>query len=319
MNMRVSTSQIYRSGTNGIQDLQSSLYTLQNQVSTNRRIVTPQDDPVGAAQALVVSQSQSVNELYLKNQAAADTKLSALDSNLKGIYSELSSIYEQGIAAGNGGYGDAQRAAVASELQSRLANLVTLANSQDGTGRYVFSGVQSTTPPFSPSGNTAPYSMANPYMSYNGDDGVQVLQVSASQYLATNEPGSNVFYTRVTDSSGVESKRGVFDSIQNMINFLKTPGVSASNPTYTQSLSEIQSTMDNVASVQASVGGRQSSLDGLTNMSADRKLQYQQQLSNLQDLDLAKALSDVKQQTIQLEAAQSTFSAMSKLTLFSYI
>lgn len=319
MNMRVSTAQIYRSGTNGIQDLQSSLYTLQNQVSANRRIVTPQDDPVGAAQALVISQSQSVNELYLKNQASANTKLSALDSNLKGIYSELSSIYEQGIAAGNGGYGDAQRAAVASELQSRLANLVTLANSQDGTGRYVFSGVQSTTPPFSPSGNTAPYSMANPYMSYNGDDGVQVLQVSASQYLATNEPGSNVFYTRVTDSSGVESKRGVFDSIQNMIDFLKTPGVSASNPTYTQSLSEIQSTMDNVSSVQASVGGRGASLDGLTNMSSDRKLQYKEQLSNLEDLDLAKALSDVKQQTIQLEAAQSTFSAMSKLTLFSYI
>jgi flagellar hook-associated protein 3 FlgL len=319
MNMRVSTAQIYRTGTTGIQDLQSSLYTLQNQVSTNRRIVTPADDPVGAAQALVVSQSLSVNELYLKNQASADTKLSALDSSLKGVYAELSNIYEQSVAAGNGSYGDSQRGAVASELQSRLANLVTLANSQDGTGRYIYSGVQSTTAPFSQSGNTSPYSIANPYMSYNGDDGAQLLQVSASQYLATNEPGSNVFYTRVTDSSGVESKRGVFDSIQNMINFLKTPGVSASNPTYTQSLSEIQSAMDNVSMVQASVGARQSSLDGLTNTSSDRKLQYKEQLSNLQDLDLAKAISDVKQQTVQLEAAQSTFSATAKLTLFTYI
>jgi flagellar hook-associated protein 3 FlgL len=319
MNMRVSTSQIYRTGTNGIQDLQSSLYTLQNQVSTGRKMVTPADDPVGAAQALVVTQSKSVNELYLKNQASADTKLSALDTTLKGVNDELANIYEKGIAAGNGSYGDAQRAAIASELQSRLANLVTLANSQDGTGRYIFSGVQSTTTPFSPSGNTSPYSMANPYMSYNGDDGAQVVQVSASQYLATNEPGSNVFYTRVTDSSGVESKRGVFDSIQNLINFLKTPGVSASNPTYSQSLSEIQSAMDNVSSVQASVGARQSSLDGLKNMSEDRKLQYKEQLSNLQDLDYAKALSDVTQQKVQLEAAQSTFSATAKLTLFNYI
>lgn len=82
MSLRISTAQLYSAGVGGIQQLQSSLYTLQNQIDTGRRIVTPKDDPVGAAQALVVTQSKSVNELYIKNQASADTKLSALDSTL---------------------------------------------------------------------------------------------------------------------------------------------------------------------------------------------------------------------------------------------
>lgn len=319
MSMRVSTSQIYRNGVSGIQDLQNSIYTLQNQISTGRKIVTPEDDPVGAAQVLVVSQSQSVNESYIKNQGTASTKLAALDTTLQSVNDELANIYDKAIAAGNGSYGDSQRAAVASELQSRLSNLLTLANSQDGTGRYIFGGVQSSAEPFTKSGNTSPFSLANTSVNYNGDDGAQVLQVSASQYLATNEPGSNVFYTRMTDASGNETKNSIFDTVQNLVNFLNTPGVSASNPTYKESLSQIQASMDNISTVQASVGARGSSLDGLTNMSEDRRLQYKEQLSNLQDLDYAKALSDQTQQKVQLEAAQSTFAATAKLTLFSYI
>ena len=50
MSMRISTQQLYSGGVSGIQRLQSSLYTLQNQIDTGRKIVTPKDDPVGSAQ-----------------------------------------------------------------------------------------------------------------------------------------------------------------------------------------------------------------------------------------------------------------------------
>jgi flagellar hook-associated protein 3 FlgL len=318
MSMRVSTAQIYSGGTSGIQRLQSDLYTLQNQVDTGRRIVTPKDDPVGSAQALVVTQSRSVNALYIKNQETADTKLSSLDATLGGVNDELQNIYDKAIAAGNGSYSDADRAAVAAELQSRLGNLVGLANSQDGTGRYVFSGFQSTTKPFATSGNTTPYSLTNPSVSYSGDDGTQTLQVGASSFVETNAAGSDVFM-RIKDANGNVTGRSVFDAVQNLVDFLKTPGASASSTTYTQSLSDINAAMDNVSRVRTKVGANLSSLDSLANVSADRKLQYDQQLSNLEDLDYAKALTDVSQKKIQLEAAQATFSTTAKLSLFNYI
>lgn len=323
MSMRISTQQLYSGGTNGIQRLQSDLYSLQNQVSTGRRIVTPQDDPVGAAQALVVTQAGSVNQLYLKNQGSATTKLAALDSTLGAVNGELQSIYEKAIAAGNGSYSDSERAAVAKELEERLKNLVTLGNTQDGTGRYVFAGFQSTTPPFVVSANPAgpaptPFSSANSYVTYSGDEGVQILQVSASQYLATNVTGGEAFM-QVRDASGTPTGRSVFDAVQNMVEFLKTPGGSPSSNSYTTALGDTSASLENISRNRAAVGSRLSSLESMTDTTQDRALQYDTQLSNLESLDYAKALTDVSQKKLQLEAAQATFATTAKLSLFDYI
>ena len=47
--MRISTSQIFNSGANGIGRNQSDLFKLQNQMSTGRRVLTPADDPIGSS------------------------------------------------------------------------------------------------------------------------------------------------------------------------------------------------------------------------------------------------------------------------------
>lgn len=323
MSMRVSSNQMYSSGIGGIQKLQGELYTLQNQVDTGRRIVTPKDDPVGSAQALVVTQSASVNELYIKNQGTAEIKLAALDASLDGVNKELQNIYDKALAAGNGSYSDSNRAAVAAELEARLGSLISLANAQDGAGRYVFAGFQSTTQPFAQSGNapaagSTPYSLGNTRVTYNGDDGVQNLQVGAASNVATSVPGSEVFM-RIRDANGDVTGRSIFDAVQNMVDFLKTPGVSASSPVYKTALGDIDSAMSSMSRVRATVGANRSSLDSMGDISADRKLQYKEQLSNLEDLDYAKALSDVSQKKLQLEASQATFAATSKLSLFDHI
>lgn len=307
MSMRISTMQIYNGGTAGIQNLQSDLYSAQNQVSTMRRIVTPKDDPIGAAQALMATQAGAVNQLYLKNQGAADSKLSALDSTLQGINEELVNIYDKSIAAGNGAYSDSDRKAIAAELTERLDSLVSLANTQDGNGRYVFAGFQSTTKPFGGSPVT-----------YAGDDGQQKLQVTASQFVTTNLSGNDVF-VNVVDANGVSTGQSMFQSVQDMITFLNTPGGSAGSPAYINALKNISASIDNVLRNQATVGARQSSLESMTNTAEDRKVQYAQQLSAIEDLDYAKAITEISQKKLQLEATQATFAKTAQLSLFSYI
>ena len=51
--MRISTSQLYRSGVLGMERNQSQLVKLQNQISSGRRILTPADDPVASALSLI--------------------------------------------------------------------------------------------------------------------------------------------------------------------------------------------------------------------------------------------------------------------------
>lgn len=146
--MRVSTSQIYDTGKLGILNNQASLYKTQNQLSTGRRVVTPEDDPVAASQALVVTQSKSVNAQFKDNQGAAKTQLSLSSSILGNVSDVMQSVLEKVVQAGNDTLGTSDRKAIATELQAQLDNMVSLANSQDGSGKYVFAGFQTQTMPF---------------------------------------------------------------------------------------------------------------------------------------------------------------------------
>jgi flagellar hook-associated protein 3 FlgL len=320
--MRISTAQMYDSGTSGILKLQSDLYKIQNQEGTGKKVNNPSDDPVAAAQILQVSQSKSVNESYIKNQDTASSTLSTLDTTMSSIYTELSDIYSSAVQAGNASYSDAQRSDIATELSQRLTNLLSLANTQDGNGNYIFAGTKSTTQPFSlntSASSTTDYSSSgNSYVNYNGNDGKQVLQVGTSQYVTTNETGSAVFMS-VKDGTGAATGGSVFDSVQNLVEYLHTSGASASNTEYTKALSDIQAAMDTVSIRQAAVGANENSLTSITSVSDDKKTQYEARLSDLQDLDYVSAQTELSLKQTQLSAAASSFASSSKLSLFNYI
>ena len=60
-------------------------------------------------------------------------------------------------------------------------------------------------------------------------------------------------------------------------------------------------------------------IDSLSSINEDLNLQYQQTLSELQDLDYAKSISDLTRKQTDLQAAQQSFVMMSKLSLFNYL
>ena len=185
--MRISTSQIYDSATLNLQRNQTSLYKLQNQLSTGRRVLTPEDDPVAAAQALIVTQSREVNTQHTTNQGNAKSQLGLVDSQLNSLVDLLQSVRDRMIQAGNSAtMTNTDRAVIATELESRLSEMLGIANAQNGSGDYLFSGYRGATLPFAINGASGSYA-------YSGDDGERLLQVSSSRQLAVNVAGSDLF------------------------------------------------------------------------------------------------------------------------------
>ncbi|MFC5303322.1 flagellar hook-associated protein FlgL [Azospira restricta] len=192
--MRISTSQIYDAGVLGIQRNQQGLYTLQNQLSTGRRVLTPQDDPVAAAQALVLSQTKEIGGQYIDNQGNARAQLNIVEANLESLGNVLQSVRERIIQAGNTVLTDAERGFFAEELEIRLDELLGIANTADGSGQFLFSGYQGMTRPFSINGSSPPVPPATqPPVAYSGDEGERLLQVGASRLMPTNVSGANLF------------------------------------------------------------------------------------------------------------------------------
>ncbi|HEX5804561.1 MAG TPA: flagellar hook-associated protein FlgL [Azospira sp.] len=191
--MRISTSQIFSAGALGIQRNQQGLFTLQNQLSTGRRVLTPADDPVAAAQALIVTQSKDMVNQFADNQGNARAQLGVLEGNLGTMSDMMLAISERVQDARNQVYSDTERGFIAQELQNRLDELISIGNSDDGTGQFLFSGYQGATRPFALSGAAPVAPATQSPVAYSGDEGERLLQVSTSRQMAVNVSGAEVF------------------------------------------------------------------------------------------------------------------------------
>lgn len=192
--MRVSTAQMFDTGTSGILNNQSSLFKTQSQLSSGRRVLTPADDPVASAQVLIASQSQSVNKQFLENQGNARAQLGLVEGNLDSVTQLIHDVRERSVQLGNAALTDRDRAFIAEDFKARFEDLVGLANAQSATGQYLFSGFQGATKPFSVNASAIPpYSAATPAVSYSGDQGQRLLQVEASRQMSVTVSGLEAF------------------------------------------------------------------------------------------------------------------------------
>ena len=413
--MRVSTSTIFDVNVASMNQNQSKLLHTQQQVSAGRRILTPADDPVGATRALDLTQSDAAITQYAANINTTQNSLVLSESTLGNVTTLLQDIHTTTIQAGNtGALTNTDRKGMATALQGQLDQLISLANSTDGLGNYLFSGFQGKTPPFV---NTAT-------VQYMGDDGQRLNQVSANRQLASSDSGADIFMrikngngTFVTQAdpasnggtgntgSGVASlgnvtnpalltgnnyridfaviagvttytvtnttngnptvpplagipyvsgqaisfdgmqfdihgapangdqftvapstNESIFKTISDLINTLNTPVIAGNSASITQlstgvdrALNGLTRGLDNVLRIRASMGVRLQELDTIKATGDDLSMQYKQALSQLQDVDYNKAITDLTQQKTMLEAAQKSFLQIQNLSVFNYM
>ena len=196
--MRISTSTIYDSGVGTMQQQTERLLQTQQQIASGRRIVTPADDPIAAARVIEVSQSQSINTQYAVNNGTAGDSLGLEESTLGSITGLLQNVRDITNNAGDPVLSQSDRAGLANELRGRYQELLGLANSTDGSGQYLFSGYQGGIRPF---GETAPG-----VVTYNGDQGQRLIQVSPSRQIAVSDAGGDLFQRILTGNGTFTTK-----------------------------------------------------------------------------------------------------------------
>jgi flagellar hook-associated protein 3 FlgL len=187
--MRIATSTIFENGTRQLGTLQSDMAKLQTQMATNKRVNTPSDDPIAAARALEVTQSQSINTQLATNRSGARSALSTENVALDSVTDLLQSVQDTVTAAGNGALSDSDRATMAAKLEGNLSDLIGLANTADGNGNYLFSGYKAGTQPFTATAAGA---------QYDGDQGQRQVQVASTRSVPISDSGTAVFENNPT-------------------------------------------------------------------------------------------------------------------------
>jgi flagellar hook-associated protein 3 FlgL len=392
---------LFQTGANRIGELQSSLSKTQEQLAAGRRILTPSDDPVAAAQALELTQAQSINSQFAVNRQNVRSSLSLEESALQSITSLIQDVQAVAVSAGNGTLDNDQRGYKATELRGRLDELIGLVNTRDGVGNYIFSGYRTSTQPYAKDATGAVYF---------GDQGQRELQVGPQRKIAMSDTGAALFdgiktgngrfttsaaaantgsgvvsigtvvdvsavldhqyevrftsattydIVDLTDAANIlpsgtytsgqaitfdgmqlevtgspaagdvfsaapSTSQSVFTTLTNLISALDTPVSGAAGKAQLANAlntanNQLGRSLDNVLTVRASVGARLKELDSLDSQGDDVDLHYSESLRDLQDLDYTKAITELSQQKIMLEAMQQAFVQTSGLTLFKFI
>jgi flagellar hook-associated protein 3 FlgL len=186
--MRISTSQIYLQGIEAFGQQQVKLAKLQQQISTGTRLTKPSDDPSASSRVLELDQAISLKKQYQSNISTADNRLSLEETTLTAVEKSTFRLRELSIQANNGALDLTGRQAIGVEVEQLSQELISLGNTQDANGEYLFAGFQNGTAPF-----TAATIGSIKHVVYNGDQGQRLLQISESRQISVDNPGSEVF------------------------------------------------------------------------------------------------------------------------------
>jgi flagellar hook-associated protein 3 FlgL len=306
--MKISTSQLYDSAITQMNRQQSNVAEMQAKLASGKSLVKPSDDAEKATLIQRLNSAMQRQDSFELNLDRADSRLRMEETTLSSAQSMLQRIRELAIQGSNGGLSGTDRTIIANEVSNLRDALFSLANTEDESGNYIFSGTAVKTLAFSKD--------ADGLITYSGDKNQTSVDISEYRQVEVNRVGDAVFNSvSRTNDDGEVNAIGFFEVISDFIVALE----SGNEVALSQGLSEVSKLTDDMALSLADVGSRMNTVNSQRDILVDTKLRYQELLSNAEDLDYASAVTKLSAQMLSLEAAQASFAKISQLNLFNYL
>ena len=268
------------------------------ELATGSRINQPSDDPAGAA-ALVSNGEQSAQaDSFLRSITSVNGQLQTADSTLSSVVTALQRAISLGVQGANGTLSNTDRADVAAELTGIQQQLISLANTSY-QGEFIFSGT-ATTQPFVASSSSSG-------VTYQGNNGINNVQVGTNYSLAVNQPGSQVFTAPGAD---------VFQSISDLIAALQNnSGPSSIN----SAVSEVSNAFDHITSQRVFYGNAVNQLNAQQNYLNSEKVNLSTAADSIGGADMAATAANLNQAELAMNAELSAMSRIGQASLFDYL
>ncbi len=270
--------------------------TVQRQLSTNRRIQRASDDPTGSALAMQHRKNIAFEAQMRRNLENGTAFLNVTESALNGTTELLQRARELTVQGATGTLGPSDKANIASELDQIIQQLAQVSNTNFG-GAYIFSGHQTQTPAFLVSGNPPNA------VSWQGDNGQRIRQISTQDSVAVNVVGTEVFGSMFGD----------------LIQIRDNLNTNAPTTTINASLANIDGALERVLNARADVGARVNRFEATTNRSADTDTNLQELRANIEDIDIAETIIQFTAAQNALEAALGAIGRTSGTSLLNFL
>jgi len=264
---------------NSLSDLQSvfaKLTDLQDQAATLKRLRKPSDAPADVVSAMHLHAGINRNTRYATNIGDASAWLGTADNALTSAVSQLQRVNTLVVQAANASTDSNARAGIAAEIDAIRSTMISIANTQYA-GRPVFAGTAAGNVAYDTNGN---YVGISAPVERNISPG-QRVQVNVNGDAVFGTPGNDLFTTLAQISAAVRSDPSQLTTLQGTLN---TQTTQVQNQ-----LAEVGARFQRVSAMQT-----QNSSDAVT---------MKQNLSNIEDADIAQVMMQLQAQQIAYQAA----------------
>lgn len=281
--LRISDSLAFSGLTQQLMQLQVQIRDVEDQITSGQRVNSPDDDPVGAAQIVRLDGNLDALGQYDQSTSFGKDVLTSQDDALGQANDLLTRAQEIATEMSSGAVTQDQRNAAAEEVHGLLQQLTALGNT-NLAGRYVFASLAPTDA--SPTPFDDPDQAGYDPTAYHGSTQPFSITVGAGvgQTVRLTTSGNQVF------TSGLVA-----------LNTLETTLRAGGTPT--ASLDALEQARGTVDAERASVGARETILNGRSDQIAAQTVEQKGTRSRIADTDLTKAITQLTQLQTALQAA----------------
>ena len=302
--MKISTSFLFDRATDRMSTIQNKLATTQAQMAVGKQILAPSAAPDQAAAIQRLKGEVQRQESHMRTLEVAMRRYTAEETALSSSNDLLIRMKELGIQAANDTLAPDDRKAVGVEMKALRDQLLSLGNTRDDSGNYLFSGTRVNTPAFAQD--------ANGDVVYQGDQTQTRIPAGVERTVQFTRAGTDVFSRVVRDDGKAV---GFFDALDQMIDGVNT----SRTDNIQQGIADITQMHNSLTLSQAQNGSDQVVVQSQLDVLGENTLRIKSTLSEIEDLDYAEAVARMNKEMMGMEAAMGSFAKISGLTLFDYI
>lgn len=303
--MRISSTQYFTTVNAALQDNNSAIQHVTEQLASGLRIQRPSDDPVASVRVSRLAREDATLTQYRDNISALGTRLSYNESTLQNMTQDMLQARDMLVWAANGSNDPSDLNAMAGALTALRDAMFFSSNTKDHEGRYLFSGTATSTAA----------------MDFNAAAAV------GSRYTFTGNTNLQyvVIGNGITQSANVHVSEmaALLNALDTAIATIQSPAANANNPAtqadITAGLDAVDVGIDTFSSRIAELGDAQNVLQTLDDAHTNMSLSNKQASSILNDLDYGEASIRLNGYTAALQATQKSYLKVNGLSLFNLL
>ncbi|MEY2593656.1 MAG: Flagellar hook-associated protein 3 [Pseudomonadota bacterium] len=302
--MKISTSQFFDRASQQMVQTQNRLSDMQVALSTGKKVNKPSDAPESAALLRRLEHNILQQDTYRKNLDTLNQRLQTQDATLRSASSMMIRLRELSVQYANGTLSADQRRIASIEVRGIREQLLSLANTKDANGFALFGGARVSVDAFDQNGR------------YQGDQTSNSVEVGDSRVVSNRRTGDHVFDSVIrSKEDSAEESVGFFKVIDDLAHALDLNEVQDVQ----RSIDELGQLHQSLLRSQADVGSDLNLVDNQVSVVEEQILRLKGVQSQLEDVDYAEAVTRMQKEMLGLQAAQSSFAQLSKMSLFSYL